>query len=169
MARQVQPVFQDPYCSLNPRRTIGATIRLPLDVRAIGTPGSRNAAMLAMMARFGLAPDLAAVRPGQLSGGQRQRVTIATALIMRPAIVICDEPTIALDVSVQAQILGLLADLRAEFGLTYVFISHDLAMISNIAEAVAVMCGGELVEHGPVEQVYSTPQHPYTQRLLEVA
>ena len=169
LARQVQPVFQDPYSSLNPRRTIGDIIRLPLDVHAIGAPASRDAAMRAMMARCGLVPGLARARPGQLSGGQRQRVAIATALIMRPAIVICDEPTSALDVSVQAQILALLAELRAELGLTYIFISHDLAVVRAIADNVAVLCAGELVEHGPVEQIFSAPQHPYTQTLLEAA
>ena len=169
LARQVQPVFQDPYSSLNPRRTIGDIIRLPLDVHRIGAPADRDATMRAMMARCGLLPALADARPGQLSGGQRQRAAIATALIMRPAIIICDEPTSALDVSVQAQILALLAELRAELGLTYVFISHDLAVVRSIADNVAVMCAGELVEHGPVAQVFSAPSHPYTQRLLEVA
>jgi peptide/nickel transport system ATP-binding protein len=169
MARHVQPVFQDPYSSLNPRRRIADIIRLPLDVHAIGDRSTRDQTVRAMMDRCGLQARLAEAYPAQLSGGQRQRVSIATALVMRPEIVVCDEPTSALDVSVQAQILTLLQELRAEFGLTYVFISHDLAVVRGLADTLAVMRRGEVVEHGPAARVFKAAQHPYTAALLELA
>jgi len=162
----VQPVFQDPYSSLNPRRRIGAIIRLPLDVHEIGARRERDDAVRRMMARCGLLDRLADAYPGALSGGQRQRVAIATALIMRPDIVVCDEPTSALDVSVQAQILTLLQELKAELGLTYVFISHDLAVVRALADQVVVMRGGEVVEKGEADAVFTAPRHPYTVALL---
>ena len=168
-ARLVQPVFQDPYGSLNPRRSVEAIVRLPLDVHDIGPRSERPAVVRDMLARCGLPERLFGARPGQLSGGQRQRVAIATALVMRPALLVCDEPTSALDVSVQAQVLALLQDLRAAFGLTYVFISHDLAVVRSIADTVAVMQAGEVVEFGPAEQVFTAPRHPYTASLLESA
>jgi len=166
LARVVQPVFQDPYSSLNPRRRIGAIIRLPLDVHEIGARRERDDAVRRMMARCGLLDRLADAYPGALSGGQRQRVAIATALIMRPDIVVCDEPTSALDVSVQAQILTLLQELKAELGLTYVFISHDLAVVRALADQVVVMRGGEVVEKGEADAVFTAPRHPYTVALL---
>ena len=168
-ARLVQPVFQDPYGSLNPRRSIEAIVRLPLDVHDIGPRADRPKVVRDMLQRCGLPERLLSAKPGQLSGGQRQRVAIATALVMRPALLVCDEPTSALDVSVQAQVLALLQDLRAAFGLTYVFISHDLAVVRSIADTVAVMKAGEVVEHGPAEQVFTAPRHPYTVTLLESA
>jgi peptide/nickel transport system ATP-binding protein len=122
-----------------------------------------------MLARCGLPERLFGAQPGQLSGGQRQRVAIATALVMRPALLVCDEPTSAHDGSVQAQVLALLQDLRAAFGLTYVFISHDLAVVRSIADTVAVMQAGAVVEFGPAEQVFTAPSHPYTATLLESA
>ncbi len=162
-ARLIQPVFQDPYSSLNPRHRIADIVALPL--RAQGQRDVR-APVLDMLARVGLPPDLADRRPAELSGGQRQRVAIARALVLRPQIVVCDEPTSALDVSVQAQILNLLADLRREMNLTLVFISHNLAVVAHIATEVAVMYLGRIVEHGAASAVFAHPQHPYTRALL---
>ena len=166
MARRVQPVFQDPYSSLNPRRGIGSIVALPLEVHGIGTAASRRASAVEMLERVGLTARHAGNTPGQLSGGQRQRVAIARALVMRPEIVICDEPTSALDVSVQAQILNLLMDLRHELNLTYVFISHNLAVVEHIATQVAVMYLGKVVEHADTEALFRAPRHPYTRALL---
>ena len=166
MARRVQPVFQDPYSSLNPRRTIASIVSFPLDVHAIGAPDDRRKAALAMLDRVGLPSRFADRYPRELSGGQRQRVAIARALVMKPELVVCDEPTSALDVSVQSQILNLLMDLRAELGLTYVFISHNLAVVEHIATRVAVMYLGRVVELGEAGALFSAPRHPYTQALL---
>ena len=166
IARRVQPVFQDPYSSLNPRRAITSIVALPLDVHGIGTASERRAKAIEMLERVGLPARYADHTPGQLSGGQRQRVAIARALVMRPEVVICDEPTSALDVSVQAQILNLLLDLRREFGLTYVFISHNLAVVEHIATQVAVMYLGKVVEQAATETLFRAPRHPYTQALL---
>ena len=166
IARRVQPVFQDPYSSLNPRRDIASIVALPLEVHGIGSARERRAKALEMLERVGLPVRYADNTPGQLSGGQRQRVAIARALVMRPDIVICDEPTSALDVSVQAQILNLLLDLRREFHLTYVFISHNLAVVEHIATQVAVMYLGRIVEQAATEQLFRAPRHPYTQALL---
>jgi peptide/nickel transport system ATP-binding protein len=164
LARRVQPVFQDPYSSLNPRRSIASIVSLPLEVHGIDNPGQRKA--IEMLERVGLPARLANNTPGQLSGGQRQRVAIARALVMNPEVVICDEPTSALDVSVQAQIMNLLMDLRREFNLTYVFISHNLAVVEHIATEVAVMYLGRVVEAGAAADVFHRPRHPYTQALL---
>ena len=166
VARRVQPVFQDPYSSLNPRREIAAIVALPLEVHGIGTATERRARSIEMLERVGLPARYADNTPGQLSGGQRQRVAIARALVMQPEIVICDEPTSALDVSVQAQILNLLMDLRREFGLTYVFISHNLAVVEHIASQVAVMYLGKVVEQADTATLFTAPRHPYTQALL---
>jgi peptide/nickel transport system ATP-binding protein len=166
IARRVQPVFQDPYSSLNPRRAIASIVALPLEVHGIGTAAARRTTALEMLERVGLPARYADNTPGQLSGGQRQRVAIARALVMRPEIVICDEPTSALDVSVQAQILNLLLDLRREFGLTYVFISHNLAVVEHIATQVAVMYLGRVVEQADTATLFRAPRHPYTQALL---
>jgi peptide/nickel transport system ATP-binding protein len=166
VARRVQPVFQDPYSSLNPRRGIASIVALPLDVHGIGTAAERRAKAIEMLERVGLPARYADNTPGQLSGGQRQRVAIARALVMQPEIVICDEPTSALDVSVQAQILNLLMDLRREFNLTYVFISHNLAVVEHIATQVAVMYLGQVVEQADTERLFRAPRHPYTQALL---
>jgi peptide/nickel transport system ATP-binding protein len=166
LARRVQPVFQDPYSSLNPRRSIASIVALPLEVHGLGTAAERRSKAIDMLERVGLPARYADHMPGQLSGGQRQRVAIARALVMRPEIVICDEPTSALDVSVQAQILNLLLDLRREFGLTYVFISHNLAVVEHIATQVAVMYLGRIVESAATASLFRQPQHPYTQALL---
>ena len=166
MARRVQPVFQDPYSSLNPRRSIASIVAFPLVVHGIGNPQDRRNKAIEMLERVGLPARYADNTPGQLSGGQRQRVAIARALVMNPELVICDEPTSALDVSVQAQILNLLMDLRRDFNLTYVFISHNLAVVEHIATQLAVMYLGRVVEFGRTEDIFKQPRHPYTQALL---
>ena len=160
-ARLIQPVFQDPYSSLNPRHRVRDIVALPLRAQGIRdlSPVDR------MLERVGL-PQAADRLPAELSGGQRQRVAIARALVLRPRIVVCDEPTSALDVSVQAQILNLLAALRREMDLTLVVISHNLAVVEHIATEVAVMYLGRIVEHAPVDAVFEAPQHPYTRALL---
>ncbi len=167
LARRVQPVFQDPYSSLNPRKTIAAIIGLPLEVHRIGTPAGRRARVEELMERVGLARRLIYAYPSQLSGGQRQRVAIARALAMNPDVVICDEPTSALDVSVQAQILNLLSDLRREFNLTFILISHDLAVVEHMADRVAVMYLGRVIESGTTAEIFDRPRHPYTATLLD--
>jgi peptide/nickel transport system ATP-binding protein len=166
LARRVQPVFQDPYSSLNPRKTVGAIIALPLRVHGIGAPSEWRQRVLEMMDLVGLARRFHDRYPSQLSGGQRQRVAIARALVMRPELVICDEPTSALDVSVQSQILNLLQDLRAELGLTYLLISHNLAVIEHMATRVAVMYLGRIVEEAETARLFAAPCHPYTRALL---
>lgn len=166
LARRVQPVFQDPYSSLNPRRSIASIVAFPLEVHGLGTATERRRKAIEMLERVGLPVRHADSTPGQLSGGQRQRVAIARALVMNPEIVICDEPTSALDVSVQAQILNLLMDLRQEFNLTYVFISHNLAVVEHIATHVAVMYVGRVVEFAQTASLFKNPRHPYTQALL---
>ena len=166
LAARVQPVFQDPYGSLNPRKRIASIVALPLAVHGIGDRAERRRRAIEMLEHVGLPARLADNYPGQLSGGQRQRVAIARALVMRPEIVVCDEPTSALDVSVQSQILNLLMDLQREFGLTYVFISHNLAVVEHVATRVAVMYLGRVVELAPSAEIFARPRHPYTQALL---
>ncbi len=166
-AALIQPVFQDPYSSLNPRMTVGGIIAAPLEVRREGTHSSRLARVHALMETVGLPPHLLHAYPGALSGGQRQRVAIARALIAQPRILICDEPTSALDVSVQSQILNLLARLRREFGLTMILISHNLAVVNHLADRIAVMYLGRIVERGRTEAAFRAPRHPYTAALLE--
>ncbi|AYN97048.1 ATP-binding cassette domain-containing protein [Pseudomonas sp. LTJR-52] len=167
MARHIQPIFQDPYSSLNPRKTLRQIVTLPLIVHGIGTPAERDRRALEMLDVVGLPKRVIDSYPNQLSGGQRQRVAIARALVMRPDILICDEPTSALDVSVQAQILNLLLDLKREFGLTYLLISHNLAVIEHLADRVAVMYLGRIVEQRSCKAVFAEPAHPYTQALLD--
>jgi peptide/nickel transport system ATP-binding protein len=166
IARRMQPVFQDPYASLNPRRRIADIVRLPLDVQGAGTAGERRRRAIAALDKVGLPARYADSYPSQLSGGQRQRVAIARALVTEPEIVVCDEPTSALDVSVQSQILNLLMDLRRDLGLTYVFISHNLAVVEHLATRVAVMYLGRVVELAPAEAIFASPRHPYSQALL---
>jgi len=166
MSRSLQPVFQDPYSSLNPRHTVAQIIGMPLDVHRIGTSAERKARVRDMMKEVGLPGRFAHTYPGQLSGGQRQRVAIARALAVNPRILICDEPTSALDVSVQAQILNLLLDLRERLGLTYIFISHDLSVVQFVADRVAVMYMGRIVEAGETAEVTRRPRHPYTKALM---
>ena len=166
LARRVQPVFQDPYASLNPRKSISAIVSLPLQVHNIGTIRSRHKKVEEILEIVGLPPRLRQSFPNQLSGGQRQRVAVARALIMRPEVVICDEPTSALDVSVQSQILNLLLDLRAELALTYILISHDLAVVEHLATRVAVMYLGRIVEEAATADLFARPRHPYTEALM---
>lgn len=167
LARRIQPIFQDPYSSLNPRKNIEDIIALPLRVHKIGDEASRIQQVRDILDVVGLPSRVLTNYPSQMSGGQRQRVAIARALVMRPEIVICDEPTSALDVSVQSQILNLLGDLRREFNLTYLFISHDLAVVEHLATKVAVMYLGQVVEENSVDGLFEQTRHPYTKALLE--
>ncbi len=164
-ARLIQPVFQDPFSSLNPRRRIRDIVAMPLQAQGI-TGRAQTQAVDEMLARVGLPGGIADRLPAQLSGGQRQRVAIARALVLRPRIVVCDEPTSALDVSVQAQILNLLSELQRELGLTYVFISHNLAVVEHISDRVAVMYLGRMVEQATTDDLFANPIHPYTRALL---
>ncbi len=166
VTRRVQPIFQDPYSSLNPRKTIGAIISLPLCAHKVGNSNGWRKQVEVLMELVGLPKRMYQNYPNQLSGGQRQRIAIARALIMKPEIVICDEPTSALDVSVQAQILNLLLDLRNEFDLTYVIISHNLAVVEHMATEVAVMYLGRVVERADTATLFENPRHPYTKALL---
>lgn len=166
VAKQVQPVFQDPYSSLNPRYSVAEIIAKPLRVHKLADPAQRQRIVQEMLDVVGLPRRVYHSHTRQLSGGQRQRVAIARALIMHPEVVICDEPTSALDVSVQSQILNLLIDLRRELGLTYIFISHNLAVIQHLAHRVAVMYLGRIVEENSAAAIFERPRHPYTQALL---
>ena len=169
MARRIQPIFQDPYSSLNPRRTVADIVGVPLRLHQVGTHQAQRRRVGEMLDMVGMPERTHSQYPNQLSGGQRQRVAIARALVLRPDILICDEPTSALDVSVQVQILNLLLDLKAEFGLTYFFISHDLGVIEHLVDRVAVMHRGAIVELGTREQICARPDHPYTRMLLASA
>jgi len=163
--RSVQMVFQDPYGSLNPRRTLAGILEEPLTIA--GTPArERRAEALAMMAHVGLRADQAGRYPHMFSGGQRQRIAIARALMLRPRIVVADEPVSALDVSIRAQVLNLLLDLQQEFGVAYLFISHDLSVVRHFADEVLVMYLGRVVEHAPRAALFARPLHPYTRALL---
>lgn len=168
-ARMIQPIFQDPYSSLNPRKTIGEIIAKPLVVHGMGSNQERHDRVREMMELVGLPSRVFNSYPDQLSGGQRQRAAIGRALILNPEVVICDEPTSALDVSVQAQILNLLLDLRDELDLTYLFVTHNLSVVQHMADRVAVMYLGEIVECGERDQVMSSPKHPYTHALMDSA
>lgn len=162
----IQLVFQDPYSSLNPRQQIGESIAEVLHVHHLVEKSGVKARVQELLSLVGLAPDLATRYPHQLSGGQRQRVSIARALAAEPQILVLDEPVSALDVSVRAEVMNLLIDLREKLGLTYIFISHDLAMIKYISDFVAVMYLGKVVESGTWEEVINSPKHPYTEALI---
>ena len=166
LRRHCQMIFQDPRGSLDPRMTVERIIGEPLKVHGLGDAAERAAQVREMMDLVGLPAELLGRRPVQLSGGQQQRVGIARALITRPALVICDEPVSALDVSIRAQILNLLADLRDTLDVSFLFIAHDLAVVRHLSDRVAVMYLGGIVEEGPVERIFSGPRHPYTQGLV---
>jgi peptide/nickel transport system ATP-binding protein len=165
-ARLIQPVFQDPFASLNPLARVRDIVAMPLVAQGSLARAEIAKKVEEMLARVGLSTEMGSRLPAELSGGQRQRVAIARALVLRPRIVVCDEPTSALDVSVQAQILNLLAELRRDLGLTYLFISHNLAVVEHVASEVAVMYLGRLVEREPTETLFAKPEHPYTKALL---
>ena len=167
--REVQIVFQDPYSSLSPRMTVQDILAEPFKVHKIGDRAERRERSIALMARVGLLPEHMSRFPHAFSGGQRQRIAIARALTLEPKLLICDEPTSALDVSVQAQVLDLLEDLREDFGLSYLFISHDLAVVSRLADEIAVMCRGAIVEQAPAKLLFEDPVHPYTKALMAAA
>lgn len=164
--REYQIVFQDPNAALNPRMTIGQSVREPLDIVGDGSKAEREARALASLDRVGLGAVFANRYPHELSGGQKQRVNIARVLTLRPKLIVCDEVVAALDVSIRSDILNLFADLQREFGLTYVFITHDLGVVSHISDRIAVMYLGVFVEMGPAEQLVESPLHPYTEALL---
>jgi peptide/nickel transport system ATP-binding protein len=165
-ARLIQPVFQDPFSSLNPRQSVHDIVALPLVAQSSFSAAQIEQRVGAILERVGLSTEQGKRMPAQLSGGQRQRVAIARALVLQPSIVICDEPTSALDVSVQAQILNLLDELRRDLGLTYVFISHNLAVVEHIATDVAVMYLGRIVERSDTDTLFGAPRHPYTKALM---
>jgi len=164
--RHMQMIFQDPFSSLNPRMSVGAIVREPLDVHGIGEDGERNERVAGVLERVGLEARSAWLYPHELSGGQRQRVGIARALATGPRLIVADEPISALDVSIQAQIVNLLEDLKEELGLTYLFIAHDLSMVRHVCDRVGVLYLGRLVETGTRDDVFGSPRHPYTRALL---
>ncbi len=166
MRREMQIVFQDPYASLDPRMTVGDIVAEPLVVHSIGTKKDRRSRVRELLDVVGFDPGFTNRYPHEFSGGQRQRIGIARALALSPKLIVCDEPVSALDVSIQAQILNLLKDLQSDFGLTYLFIAHDLAVVRSMSDRIAVMNLGKLVEIGPAEEVYTNPKHEYTQALL---
>jgi oligopeptide/dipeptide ABC transporter ATP-binding protein len=166
MRSRLQIIFQDPYASLNPRKSIREIVALPLKLHGDLPAGEVNARVEAILARVGFRPDQFDRYPHQFSGGQRQRIGIARALVSRPDLVVCDEPVSALDVSIKAQILQLLGELKAEFNLTYLFVSHDIAAVGHLADRIAVMYLGRIVETGPAAEIINFPRHPYTRALL---
>ena len=166
MRRELQIVFQDPYSSLDPRMTVGNIVAEPLQVHGVGTRRSRRGRVRHLLDVVGFNPKFTNRYPHEFSGGQRQRIGIARALALGPKLIVCDEPVSALDVSIQAQILNLLKDLQHEFGLAYLFIAHDLAVVRAVSDRIAVMRRGQIVETGRAEEVYERPRNPYTKQLL---
>ena len=164
--KRVQIIFQDPFSSLNPRQRVGEAVRAPLDLMKVGTPEQRRARVDELFAQVGLRPEQQHLFPHQFSGGQRQRINIARALATHPELVVCDEPVSALDVAIRAQILNLLVRLQKEMGLTYLFISHDMAVVEHICDEIAVMYLGQIVERAPRKAFFSNPLHPYSAALL---
>ncbi len=166
MRRRMQIIFQDPYSSLNPRQTAGDIVRAPLDTQDVGSPAEREARVDELFSLVGLRSNQKALFPHQFSGGQRQRICIARALALTPDFIVCDEPVSALDVAIQAQILNLLCELQDELNLTYLFISHDLAVVQHICDDIAVMYLGSIVEQADNAALFENPRHPYTRALL---
>ncbi|KYZ76925.1 peptide ABC transporter ATP-binding protein [Anaerosporomusa subterranea] len=166
MRSKVQMIFQDPYASLNPRMTVGDIVGEPLEIHKLAVGSNRREAIYHLLKQVGLNPEHASRFPHEFSGGQRQRIGIARALAVNPRFIVCDEPISALDVSIQAQVVNLLQELQETYGLTYLFIAHDLSMVKHISHRVAVMYLGSLVELAPSDELYSHPRHPYTQALL---
>ena len=164
--RRMQIIFQDPYSSLNPRQTAGDIVRSPLDVQRMGSPAEREERVAELFSMVGLRPNQRNLFPHQFSGGQRQRISIARALALNPEFIVCDEPVSALDVAIQAQILNLLSKLQEELHLTFLFISHDLAVVQHICDEIAVMYLGVLVEKASCRTLFRNPRHPYTRALL---
>ncbi|AOZ92225.1 ABC transporter ATP-binding protein [Paenibacillus crassostreae] len=165
--KRMQTIFQDPYSSLNPGMNVEQLISEPMEIHGIGSKKDRRDTVLELLEKVGLKTEHAQRYPHEFSGGQRQRISIARALSVRPEFILCDEPISALDVSVQAQVVNMLEDLQAEFGLTYLFIAHDLSMVRHISNRIGVMYLGKLVELAPSDELYDHPAHPYTQALLE--
>ncbi|MFT3813602.1 MAG: ATP-binding cassette domain-containing protein [Acidovorax sp.] len=167
--RRVQMIFQDPYSSLNPRQRVGEAVRAPLDLMKIGSKAERAARVDELFAAVGLRPEQQHLFPHQFSGGQRQRINIARALATHPELVVCDEPVSALDIAIRAQILNLLKRLQRELGLTYLFISHDMAVVEHICDEIAVMYLGQIVERAPRKVFFARPLHPYSVALMSAA
>ena len=166
MRRRMQIIFQDPYSSLNPRMTVGSIISEPIETHKLARGKARDERVQELLRLVGLNPNFTNRYPHEFSGGQRQRIGVARALAVEPEFIVCDEPISALDVSIQAQVMNLLVDLRAQFGLTYLFIAHDLSAVRHISDRVGVMYLGKMVELGPPSLIYSVPGHPYTRALL---
>jgi peptide/nickel transport system ATP-binding protein len=166
LRRQMQMIFQDPQASLNPRQTVASIIEEPMIVHHIGTRAERREKVAWLMAKVGMRPDAAGRHPHEFSGGQRQRIGIARALALNPKLIVCDEPVSALDVSVRAQVINLLEDLKREFELSYLFISHDLSVVEHVSDRIAVMYLGRIVETADRSSLWKRPLHPYTQALI---
>ena len=166
LRRDMQIIFQDPYSSLDPRMTVGDIVSEPLEIHGVGSRRDRRSRVRELLDVVGFNPEYENRYPHEFSGGQRQRIGVARALALNPDLIVCDEPVSALDVSIQAQILNLLKDLQRDFGLTYLFISHDLAVVRSMSDDIAVMKNGKIVESGPADEVYERPREAYTKALL---